>query len=85
MLISPYVVQDSSSSAIVEKALARPDQYVLKPQREGGGGWKVTENVFGFYPKGSFYILIKKAEAEVGENLFRFYPKGSFYILIKKT
>lgn len=32
-----YSLDDASSEAIVAKALAHPHDYVLKPQREGGG------------------------------------------------
>ncbi|XP_052784746.1 glutathione synthetase-like isoform X1 [Mya arenaria] len=48
--------QDGSSSAVIEKALANPDQFVMKPQREGGGN-----NHFGAELK-SFLEKIKNTQ-----------------------
>ena len=37
-----FCIQDEVGDRNVEKALATPDRFVLKPQREGGGN-----NVYG--------------------------------------
>lgn len=32
-----FLIQDEGSDGIVSKAIQNPDEFVLKPEREGGG------------------------------------------------
>jgi len=50
--------QDDSARAAVSNAIANPDQYVVKPQREGGGN-----NLYGEEARSALRDLPKEEQA----------------------